>query len=211
MQSIIYIEYFEVTEIKLDPYSKGFFQQNPDIKTFIKLIEENSKDRRVSSQADVELLTITDKQTGGKPRAKSMALTRRHSGDSLRSPPPPYQSASARLNIASNEMGRANSVGSKSPNTWGAAAKAKGAAPPPPKPKPARLSGVPAVHATAIYDYEAMEPGDLSFKAGDVIDVTKKGASENEWWTGKLHGQEGQFPGKSHSPPDFLQVLTSVS
>lgn len=91
-------------------------------------------------------------------------------------------------------MGRANSTGS----TLAAAAKAKGAAPPPPKPKPSALRaahpGQPT--ATALYDYEAQADGDLSFSAGDVIDVTIKGKSENEWWTGKCKGREGQFPGE---------------
>ena len=89
----------------------------------------------------------------------------------------------------------ASSVGSTS---LVAAAKAKGAAPPPPKPKPkpSRLAGH-AAHptATALYDYEAQAVGDLSFSLGDVIEVTVQGASENEWWQGKLRGKVGQFPG----------------
>jgi amphiphysin len=126
----------------------------------------------------------------------STALTRRHSNDSLKNPPPPYPGHSPRLSPGSADLGRANSVGNKTAGAWGAVAKAKGAAPPPPKPKPARLSGAPAIQATALYDFEAEADGDLSFKAGDVIEVTKKGATENEWWTGKLDGQQGQFPGK---------------
>jgi hypothetical protein len=50
--------------------------------------------------------------------------------------------------------------------------------------------------ATALYDYEAQAEGDLTFHTGDVIDVIKKGATENEWWTGSLRGEEGQFPGE---------------
>ncbi|KAI9802657.1 MAG: hypothetical protein M1825_002679 [Sarcosagium campestre] len=102
-------------------------------------------------------------------------------------PPPPYTPASPSVGV-----GRANSTNS----AWGAAAKAKGAAPPPPKPKPARLSGAPAPEtATALYDYEAQAEGDLSFTTGDVIELVQKGATENEWWTGKVRGKQGQFPG----------------
>ncbi|KAB5535158.1 BAR domain-containing protein [Coniochaeta sp. 2T2.1] len=76
-----------------------------------------------------------------------------------------------------------------------AAAKSK-PAPPPPKPKPSRLSGVPpAEMCTALYDYSAQAEGDLTFRAGDVIEIITRTANDNEWWVGKLHGKQGQFPG----------------
>jgi amphiphysin len=78
-----------------------------------------------------------------------------------------------------------------------AAAKSK-PAPPPPKPKPSRFSGAPAAETvTALYDYSAQAEGDLSFRAGDVIEIVTRTQNENEWWIGKLHGKQGQFPGKS--------------
>lgn len=68
--------------------------------------------------------------------------------------------------------------------------------PPPPKPKPSRLSGAPAVETvTALYDYEAQAEGDLSFTTGDIIEIVSRTQNENEWWTGKVHGRQGQFPG----------------
>lgn len=70
------------------------------------------------------------------------------------------------------------------------------AKPPPPKPKPARLGGHAAETCTALYDYEAQAQGDLSFAAGDQIEVVSRTSNENEWWTGKVDGREGQFPGK---------------
>ena len=81
-----------------------------------------------------------------------------------------------------------------------AAAKAK-PKPPPPKPKPGRLSATPAAETvTALYDYEAQAEGDLSFRAGDVIEIITRTQNENEWWTGRLEKKEGQFPGKLKSP-----------
>lgn len=71
--------------------------------------------------------------------------------------------------------------------------------PPPPKPKPMRLGGAPAVETvTALYDYAAQAESDLSFKAGDVIEIVQRTQNENEWWTGRVHGKEGQFPGEYH-------------
>ncbi|KAG2109626.1 uncharacterized protein F5147DRAFT_691601 [Suillus discolor] len=48
--------------------------------------------------------------------------------------------------------------------------------------------------AIALYDFNAVEAGDLSFSKGDVILVTKKSDSTDDWWTGKIGGKEGIFP-----------------
>lgn len=86
------------------------------------------------------------------------------------------------------------SPGAKSNLSLVAAAKGK---PPPPKPKPSRLSAAPVAETvTALYDYAAQAEGDLSFRAGDVIEIVQRTQDENEWWTGKLQGKQGQFPGK---------------
>jgi amphiphysin len=49
-------------------------------------------------------------------------------------------------------------------------------------------------YAIAVYDYTAQADGDLTFKAGDRIEIVEKGEDENEWWVGRLNGAEGQFP-----------------
>lgn len=136
---------------------------------------------------------------GSSSSSSSTALTtttpgRRASTDfsSSEKPPPPYSSMLSPA-TAGNSVMRSASTGS----SWGAAAKAKKAAPPPPKPKPSRLSGAPAAEtATALYDYEAQAEGDLSFTAGEIIAIVTRTANENEWWIGKIHGKQGQFPGK---------------
>lgn len=127
-------------------------------------------------------------------------------------PPPAYTPGAAthlqppsdsKFPTASSAIGRANSTGSSAAasSQWGAIAAKKGAAPPPPKPKPAKFQAKPAVEtATALYDYEAQAEGDLSFSTGEVIEVLVRGATENEWWTGRLRGREGQFPGESLLP-----------
>ncbi|KAK3051563.1 BAR adaptor protein Hob1 [Extremus antarcticus] len=89
------------------------------------------------------------------------------------------------------DLGRSASTGSN----WQSAAKSK-AAPPPPKPKPGRLSANPVAETvTALYDYEAQAEGDLSFSAGETIEVIQRTDNENEWWTGKVGVRRGQFPG----------------
>ncbi|KIO34257.1 hypothetical protein M407DRAFT_16790 [Tulasnella calospora MUT 4182] len=49
-----------------------------------------------------------------------------------------------------------------------------------------------AVKAIAMFDYAATEAGDLSFREGDVIYVTEKTESSNDWWTGRLAAQPSQ-------------------
>ncbi|KIM84702.1 hypothetical protein PILCRDRAFT_818315 [Piloderma croceum F 1598] len=78
----------------------------------------------------------------------------------------------------------------------GAAAATKRAPPPPPPLKPKPKPAEPAVHyVVALYDFEAQADGDLSFKTGDRIEIVEKTGSAEDWWTGKLNGQQGVFPG----------------
>ncbi|KAK9782529.1 putative Regulator of cytoskeleton and endocytosis [Seiridium cardinale] len=117
--------------------------------------------------------------------------------------PPPY-SATSKPAFASPV-----SPALKSPTSSGlAAAAAAKSKPPPPKPKPSRLSGAPAgaEMVTALYDYSAQAEGDLSFRAGDVITIIQRTNNDNEWWTGKVNGKTGQFPG---SFPDSREPIQS--
>ncbi|TPX15785.1 uncharacterized protein E0L32_000119 [Thyridium curvatum] len=99
-------------------------------------------------------------------------------------PPPPYSPG----NAASPPLGKTATPGL----AMAAAAKSK---PPPPKPKPGRLSGAPVAETvTALYEYAATQEGDLSFQAGDVIEIITRTQNANEWWTGRLKGKQGQFP-----------------
>lgn len=185
-------------------------------------IEEGFEEKRGDIREQAEQLTITKfKTTGAKrgpkygpgagsklaigDRPNRLAITDgKASGSPVTSPvrmsednataPPPYTSSLAATGFNEKSgVGRANSTG----GNWGSAAKAKGPAPPPPKPKPSRLSGIPpAETATALYDYEAQAEGDLSFTTGETIEIISRTANENEWWTGKCRGKQGQFPGE---------------
>ncbi|BCR84609.1 amphiphysin [Aspergillus chevalieri] len=103
-----------------------------------------------------------------------------NASDGVDHPPPPYSAAAA---------------GSSASSASSMAAAAKGKpAPPPPKPKPSQFRAAVET-VTALYDYEAQAHGDLSFSAGDVIEIVQRTDNQNEWWTGKVGGREGQFPG----------------
>lgn len=61
------------------------------------------------------------------------------------------------------------------------------------KPTP-RASTLGANQAVALYTFEATQSGDLGFKKGDIITVTKRTDSKNDWWTGQIEGRTGIFP-----------------
>jgi len=55
--------------------------------------------------------------------------------------------------------------------------------------------------AIALYNFDAVESGDLSFTKGQVITITQKTDKTDDWWTGKLEGKEGVFPA------NFVEVV----
>ncbi|KZF23617.1 BAR-domain-containing protein [Xylona heveae TC161] len=201
-QSFYYMQLnvFYTLHEKMQGMNIGYFDLTLDV-------EAAFEKKRGNIQEQAEALTIVHfKTTGGKRPGRlggagskfgldksSSSPARRQTLDSASGPPPPYSAASALSpQNSGSSLGRANSTG----GAWGAAAKAKGAAPPPPKPKPSRLSGVPAPETcTALYDYEAQAEGDLSFTTGETIEILTRTPNENEWWTGKVNGRQGQFPG----------------
>jgi amphiphysin len=154
----------------------------------------------VREQAE-KLSVVKYKTTGGRTGGPGGGLVLDTSEEP---PPPPYSPGPSATAAAVSDL--------KSPTlsqgSWGSAAKAKGAAPPPPKPKPSRLSGMPAAETcTALYDFEAQSEGDLSFLANDTIEIITRTQNENEWWTGKVRGKQGQFPGTLSTNTALLLVL----
>ena len=203
-QSFYYMQLnvFYTLHEKMQSIDIGYFNLTLDI-------EDAFEEKRGDIQQQAEAISIVKFKTTGQRRPtkfqsrlgiengrasstasslKSPTSPRRITmGEESEGPPPPYEQ--------NGGLGRSASTGA----SWGPAAKSK-AAPPPPKPKPGRLSGVPhAETVTALYDYEAQADGDLSFSAGDVIDVVTRTENSNEWWVGKIGVRQGQFPGISDS------------
>ncbi|OTB06972.1 hypothetical protein M426DRAFT_318339 [Hypoxylon sp. CI-4A] len=124
------------------------------------------------------------------PSLASIKYGQQSQPDVAEHPPPPYT-------VSANGLKSPMSPSLGTPSSPGLAALAAGKPkPPPPKPKPSRLSGAPAVETvTALYDYSAQAESDISFRAGDVIEIVSRTQNDNEWWIGKCHGKQGQFPG----------------
>lgn len=66
--------------------------------------------------------------------------------------------------------------------------------------------------AVALYDFKAQRPDDLSFHRGDVIYVTKKTASKDDWWLGRLasSGQHGNFPANVSITIIIMMIYTQI-
>jgi len=55
--------------------------------------------------------------------------------------------------------------------------------------------------AIALFDFDGVEPGDVSFSKGQVITITQKTGTTDSWWTGKVNGKSGSFPA------NFVEVV----
>ncbi|KAF8951980.1 Ubiquitin-conjugating enzyme E2 J1, partial [Entomortierella lignicola] len=63
--------------------------------------------------------------------------------------------------------------------------------PPPPVP-PKKIGGAKMV--VALYDYDAQQEGDLSFRKDEQIELIERTGDVNGWWTGRVNGRQGIFP-----------------
>ncbi|BFZ63847.1 hypothetical protein YB2330_004984 [Saitoella coloradoensis] len=73
---------------------------------------------------------------------------------------------------------------------------------PPPPPPPFKRAISNEIWVTALYDYSAQQTGDLSFREGDRVRVTKRG-EEGGWWEGSVEGGEG---GVGSFPSTYVKV-----
>ncbi|OTB16649.1 hypothetical protein K445DRAFT_296222 [Daldinia sp. EC12] len=187
-QSFYYMQLniFYTLHEKMQHCDIGYFDLTLDV-------EEAFAKKRADIQEQTEQLTIVRFKTSGQKRPPNPTSTKfgqQSQADVVENPPPPYSASAAAFKSPMSPP----LVSPKSPGLAAiAAGKPK---PPPPKPKPSRLSGAPAVETvTALYDYSAQAEGDISFRAGDIIEIVSRTQNENEWWVGKCHGKQGQFPG----------------
>ncbi|KAJ9632276.1 BAR adaptor protein Hob1 [Taxawa tesnikishii (nom. ined.)] len=188
-QSFYYMQLnvFYTLHEKMQSIDIGYFDLTLDI-------EGAFEKKRGDIQEKAEALTIVHYKTKGLGRAPTskyggkLAIESKYGSPARRSTHDSYDAAPPPLGVrvgALSQHGLAFCGGRKAK-----------AAPPPPKPKPSRFSGVPqAETVTALYDYEAQADGDLSFTAGETIEIVQRTANENEWWTGKIGARQGQFPG----------------
>ncbi|EKM83672.1 hypothetical protein AGABI1DRAFT_66540 [Agaricus bisporus var. burnettii JB137-S8] len=187
-------------------------------------IEQSYEEKRTDAWNDIENLNIVKRivsvsrlvqvsksqnSQNSLQRAPSAAPSTASASSSLRAPPPGRSLSSAAAYkkappkppslTSSPSMGYAPPPYTPTPPAseyGGDMSTAKRAPPPPPpiksKPKPK----VAIQYVIALYDFTAQAEGDLSFNAGDRIELVQRTASSEDWWTGRVNGLEGVFPGK---------------
>lgn len=71
------------------------------------------------------------------------------------------------------------------------------------QPTPAMRTSVtptaPKPSCKALYDFEPLNPGELGFKEGEVIEITRR--IDENWFEGTIHGRVGIFP------TNYVEVL----
>ncbi|SNX83123.1 related to RVS167 - BAR adaptor protein [Melanopsichium pennsylvanicum] len=186
---------FYLTMERLQSFAEGKYDLSNNS---IAVVEDTYMNQLTDASERLENLTI---RRGAVPSAKILAQNRASGGSGGLSP-----SGSRFSGLAAGAPGRSGSILSSHSPSAAAAPPAyaptsastgvvgKRAPPPPPtKPKPGMSPSKTFV--VALYDYTATADGDLTFKAGDRIEVTERTASTEDWWTGVVNGQKGVFPG----------------
>ena len=67
----------------------------------------------------------------------------------------------------------------------------------PTAPKPVfkqRTGSLGRDQAVALFTFDGDQEGDLSFKKGDIITITKRTENKTDWWTGRIGDRTGIFP-----------------
>ncbi|KAJ3724298.1 BAR-domain-containing protein [Lentinula guzmanii] len=169
-------------------------------------ITSNYESQRTDAWSEIEALNITKRiistskfvqsnRAAGVSRTasstSSLASSRSPPSSGFKKAPPPPPPFAASETASPPPYTPSNGPASAAAS----AAAAKRAPPPPPplKPKP-KLAPKPQF-VVALYDFTAQAEGDLSFNTGDRIEIVEKTASAEDWWTGKLNGVQGVFPG----------------
>lgn len=148
-------------------------------------------------------LVAQHRQSGSPPvgRSPSSASTSTLSKKAPPPPPAPFGSGKAAAAVSSPSTYEAPPPPYTAPSIASSAASVaatKRAPPPPPplKPKPKSVN-----YVVALYDFAAQADGDLDFKVGDRIEVVERTDSAEDWWTGRLDGRTGVFPGEHQLLP----------
>ncbi|KAI0063155.1 BAR-domain-containing protein [Artomyces pyxidatus] len=117
-------------------------------------------------------------------------------------PPPPYSGSTKAAYVPPPQQAAAlppySAAGAGAASAAAAAAKRPPPPPPPLKPKPN------VQYVVALYDFAAQADGDLEFKVGDRIELVERTDSTEDWWTGRLNGRTGVFPGELQRPRVLL-------
>ncbi|PVG00707.1 BAR-domain-containing protein [Serendipita vermifera] len=125
------------------------------------------------SSSSVGLKKMPPPPPGGLSVKRSQTSMKSMNSPAMNNPPPPYSAGNSQV----------------------ASVVAATKRPPPPPPVKKAPPKPKVQYVVALYDFDAQADGDLSFRTGDRIEVVERTANTEDWWKGRLNGEEGVFPG----------------
>ncbi|KAF9267688.1 SH3-domain-containing protein [Marasmius fiardii PR-910] len=93
-------------------------------------------------------------------------------------------------NVDQTTVARSTTTAMPTPTPFARRANGASAAPSPPAHAPA--SQLPTCKALWPYNENGAESEDLSFSAGDIIEIVEE--TNPDWWMGRVHGKQALFP-----------------
>ncbi|CAO3623093.1 unnamed protein product [Cunninghamella echinulata] len=66
---------------------------------------------------------------------------------------------------------------------------------------PTKMISDGKIRARALFNFNAEQDGDLPFSKGDIIIITKKSDTQQDWWTGEFNDRKGIFPA------NFVEII----
>ncbi|KAI8147369.1 hypothetical protein BJV82DRAFT_642847 [Fennellomyces sp. T-0311] len=135
-------------------------------------------------------LSASGGASNSKLSLKERAALRQQQEYAGSSAPPPAYGAPGGTTIDSTPMSFGKTA-TETPSYHQRSTSRSGPSPPPPPP----IANKSVKYVVALYDYDAQTEGDLSFRKDDKIELIERTPDQNDWWTGRLHGVTGIFPG----------------
>lgn len=132
----------------------------------------------------------------GKVKGKRVIVAPGLSKDTVPNIQPPVQAQT--FAVQSDPYGNLRSAGGPPRGRGGARG---GGRQPPAAPASAQFSAPSVEQCKALYDFDAENPDELTFKTGDIIEIIEK---QGEWWKGSFNGQVGIFPA------NYVEVIESA-
>ncbi|KLO11290.1 BAR-domain-containing protein [Schizopora paradoxa] len=186
---------------------QGFAQGKYDVSVATAQIGQEYEEKRSDAWERIENMSITKRIISTSKMMQASRQNSTGSGSTLSATsraPPPMRSPSGSSFTKKAPPPPPSAFGSKAADpappsyaasTGALASAATKRAPPPIPTKPKPKVEPPVQYVEALYDFAPQADGDLGFNRGDRIEVVQRTDSAEDWWTGRLNGQEGVFPG----------------
>lgn len=158
--------------------------------------QDGSRNDRTGSPAGG--FSNDDYEYRDKPRrANTWAVAPYDRQSTVSAPPNRSFTSRANPNETFDNLGTGRSRGGSTTGDEYSYSDSKPSRPTAPKPKftpKPNASSLGKDQAVALFTFDADQPGDLAFKKGEIITITKRTEKSSDWWTGKIGDRTGVFP-----------------